>query len=61
MSRSLEYIGSDKPDGWYEKEQEVYLRQQLGDELFEYLDEIERERKERDTQRNSRRNNLEGS
>ena len=53
MSRSLEYIGSDKPDGWYEKEQEVYLRQQLGDELFEYLDEIERERKERDTQKNS--------
>ena len=43
----IHYIGKDKPPNWYEKEQEAYLREQLGDDLFEWLEEIERERKER--------------
>ena len=44
----IHYIGKDKPQGWYEKEQEAYLRAFLGDKLFEEIDRIEKERRERD-------------
>jgi hypothetical protein len=45
--KDYHYIGKDKPRGWYEKEQEKYLRLWLGNEIFEWLEEIERERRER--------------
>lgn len=43
----IEYIGTDKPPDWLAKEQERVLRKTLGDKMFEWLEEIERERKEK--------------
>ena len=51
----IHYIGKDKPEGWYEREQNKFLEDRgFNDEYFCWLylewftNEIERERKERD-------------
>ena len=58
--KPLEYIGKDKPSNWLPQEQKRFLEGMgFDDEYFCWLylewfiNEIERERKERDTQRNS--------
>ena len=50
----LHYIGKNKPQGWYEKEQEQYLASMKFDEeyfcwlyLEWFINEIEREREKR--------------
>ena len=48
----IQYIGKDKDPNWLAKEQEKVLRETLGDKMFEWLEEIERERKERWTHKN---------
>ena len=60
MGKPFEYIGSDKPEGWLKQEQDRFLHDLGFDEDFfewlklqRFINEIERERKERDTQRNS--------
>ena len=51
------YFGKTKDNfDWYDPAQRETMRRHLGDELFEEIDRIEQERKERerdDTQRNS--------
>ena len=46
----IQYIGKPKDPDWLAKEQDKVLREVLGDNLFEWLEEIERERKERDNE-----------
>jgi len=36
---TLPYQGISKPPDWYTQEQEIYLREKLGDELTDWLDE----------------------
>ena len=38
MTNILPYIGGPKPSGWIAEEQERYLREKLGDELYELLE-----------------------
>ncbi len=41
------YLGNQRPPGWYAKEQEKYLREKLGDELFEKLGRLIKKRQKK--------------
>jgi hypothetical protein len=45
------YLGNLKPPGWYAMEQEQYLREKLGDELFEKLERLVKRKKLKKVQR----------